>query len=407
MNRLEKLHHDLQLTTKSIVVNNVHLSNITGFSRPSISQAIRTGEINKRMHRVLDLVDLVIHAYDITSLWALADPEQGETSVDMKQWIGKKLDKKLSVYPVLEEHQLDLVDVYGRPDIPDYIPEDLRLDAEQLSDDELRQVVKIGEISQQGAIGALKEFVKKSSELNAQDESEAWPKAYFGFTSPLSLTMLREDIQSGHISESYDNLKAKLAEMFGASDAYEFHQVKAALVALECPEMVGKVETTSEEELTGRVDSLISTSVQDAKIDLQCMLSRDPERTKKLASLLLKKIEGKEGQTSRTKMAKAIVSKAERAICGGKNSLELLKQICDAHLTKTLSEQEQRHLIAEKLMQACRQLAIAAIDANDSALVEILGRLVLHHQNPSELCNVRIARWAISDFEEMKPYLLN
>ncbi|EHZ7344528.1 hypothetical protein K6O87_004112 [Vibrio vulnificus] len=257
MNRLEKLHHDLQLTTKSIVVNNVHLSNITGFSRPSISQAIRTGEINKRMHRVLDLVDLVIHAYDITSLWALADPEQGETSVDMKQWISKKLDKKLSVYPVLEEHQLDLVDVYGRPDIPDYIPENLRIDAEQLSDDELRQVVKIGEISQQGAIGALKEFVKKSSELNAKEESEAWPKAYFGFTSPLSLSMLRDDIQSGHISESYDNLKAKLAEMFGASDAYEFHQVKAALVALECPEMVSQINRSLKEDLQKYCNELI------------------------------------------------------------------------------------------------------------------------------------------------------
>ena len=117
MNRLQKLHQDLQATTKAKEVTNVHLANITGFSRPSISEAIRSGKINNRMNRVLDLVDLVIGAYDITSLWALAEKEKEEIS--WEDFVVKKVNHCFSVSGVLEENQLDIVDVYGRPETPE------------------------------------------------------------------------------------------------------------------------------------------------------------------------------------------------------------------------------------------------------------------------------------------------
>ena len=154
MNRLQKLQQDLQATTKAKEVTNVHLANITGFSRPSISEAIRSGKINNRMSRVLDLVDLVTEAYHITSLWELAEPNQGATQINMHDWVSKKVDKHLSACRVLEENQLDIVDVYGRPETPDWLPLQLQDEADKLSDDQLHEVVRIGEISQQGAIGA-------------------------------------------------------------------------------------------------------------------------------------------------------------------------------------------------------------------------------------------------------------
>ncbi|MEZ8316613.1 hypothetical protein AB6C44_23675 [Vibrio splendidus] len=237
MNRLQKLHQDLQATTKAKEVTNVHLANITGFSRPSISEAIRSGKINNRMNRVLDLVDLVIGAYDITSLWALAEKEKEEIS--WEDFVVKKVNHCFSVSGVLEENQLDIVDVYGRPETPEWLPLQLQGEAEKLSDDQLREVVMIGEISQQGAIGAFKELIKKSSELDAKAEEEK-PKPYYGFTSPLALNMIESDIKNGHISEDFNALVNQLKAMFGEQGHYEFKEVRAALVALECPEMVEK-----------------------------------------------------------------------------------------------------------------------------------------------------------------------
>lgn len=170
MNRLQKLHQDLQATTKAKEVTNVHLANITGFSRPSISEAIRSGKINNRMNRVLDLVELVIGAYDITSLWALAEKEKEEIS--WEDFVVKKVNHCFSVSGVLEENQLDIVDVFGRPEMPEWLPLQLQGEAEKLSDDQLREVVMIGEISQQGAIGAFKELIKNSSEIDAKAEGK-------------------------------------------------------------------------------------------------------------------------------------------------------------------------------------------------------------------------------------------
>lgn len=239
MNRLQKLQQDLQETTKAKEVTNVHLANITGFSRPSISEAIRSGKINNRMSRVLDLVDLVTEAYHITSLWELAEPNQGAAQIDMRAWVSKKVDKQLSACRVLEENQLDIVDVYGRPETPDWLPLQLQDKAEKLTDEQLHEVVKIGEISQQGAIGAFKELIENSSEIDAHKEEEQ-PKPYYGFTSPLAINMIESDIKNGHIYEDFDALMNQLKTMFGEQGHYEFKEVRAALVALECPEMVEK-----------------------------------------------------------------------------------------------------------------------------------------------------------------------
>lgn len=241
MNRLQKLEQDLQATTKAKEVNNVHLANITGFSRPSVSEAIRSGKINNRMNRVLDLVDLVIGAYDITSLWALAEKEKEEIS--WEDFVVKKVNHCFSVSDVLEENQLDIVDVYGRPETPEWLPLQLQGEAEKLSDVQLREVIMISEISQQGAIGAFKELIKNSSELDAKAE-EKKPKYYYGFTSPLALNMIESDIKHGHINEDYSALVNQLKAMFGEQGHYEFKEVKAALVSLECPEMVEKTPSS-------------------------------------------------------------------------------------------------------------------------------------------------------------------
>lgn len=239
MNRLQKLHQDLQATTKAKEVTNVHLANITGFSRPSISEAIRSGKINNRMNRVLDLVDLVVAAYDITSLWALAERKEFQTTITIAEYAAPKIDRMLSASRVLEENQLDIVDVYGRPETPDWLPLQLQGEAEKLTDAQLHEVVKIGEISQQGAIGAFKELIKNSSEIDARKEEEQ-PKPYYGFTSPLAINMIESDIKNGHINEDFDALMNQLRTMFGDQGHYEFKEVRAALVALECPEMVEK-----------------------------------------------------------------------------------------------------------------------------------------------------------------------
>ncbi|PML25118.1 hypothetical protein [Vibrio lentus] len=332
MNRLQKLHQDLQATTKAKEVTNVHLANITGFSRPSISEAIRSGKINNRMNRVLDLVDLVIGAYDITSLWALAEKEKEEIS--WEDFVVKKVNHCFSVSGVLEENQLDIVDVYGRPETPEWLPLQLQGEAEKLSDDQLREVVMIGEISQQGAIGAFKELIKNSSELDAKAEGEK-PKSYYGFTSPLALNMIESDIENGHISEDFNALVNQLKAMFGEQGHYEFKEVRAALVALECPEMVEKTPSS---------------------------------------------ISYKESNLAR------------------------LKELCDLHLCESILLQEQRHIIAEKLIEACSQLNIVGVEQGSEILLP-LGKLISASETPISLMNIRLARWAISDSEAMKEWL--
>lgn len=270
MNRLQKLQQDLQATTKAKEVTNVHLANITGFSRPSISEAIRSGKINNRMNRVLDLVDLVTEAYHITSLWELAEPNQGATQINMHDWVSKKVDKHLSACRVLEENQLDIVDVYGRPETPDWLPLQLQDEADKLSDDQLHEVVRIGEISQQGAIGAFKELIKNSSEIDAQAEEEK-TKAYYGFTSPLALNMIESDIKHGHINEDYNALINQLKTMLGEQGHYEFKEVRAALVALECPEMVEKTpDSVSYKELNlARLKDLCELHLEGSVSEVQ------------------------------------------------------------------------------------------------------------------------------------------
>ncbi|HCE2390350.1 TPA: hypothetical protein NGT93_004349 [Vibrio parahaemolyticus] len=334
MNRLQKLQQDLQATTRAKEVTNVHLANITGFSRPSISEAIRSGKINNRMNRVLDLVDLVTEAYHITSLWELAEPNQGATQIDMRPWVSKKLDKHLSACRVLEENQLDIVDVYGRPETPDWLPLQLQDVADKLSDEQLREVVQIGEISQQGAIGAFKELLKKSSEIDGKEEEEK-PKAYYGFASPLALNMIKSDIKNGYISEDYSALINQLKSMFGEKGHYEFKEVRAALVALECPEMV---------------------------------------------------------------------EKAHDSVSFKESNLAQLKELCDLHLSESILLQEQRHIIAEKLIEACTQLKIVGVDQGSEILLP-LGKLIVDCENPASLMNIRLARWAVSDFDAMRSWL--
>ncbi|MBD1559620.1 hypothetical protein HC752_21995 [Vibrio sp. S9_S30] len=173
MNRLEKLQQLLQSATAAVTVNNVHLANVTGFSRPSISEAIRSGKINDRMNRTLDFIDLFIHAYGIADLWQFAENQEIQLETTIAEWASPKLDKMLNARKVLEENPLDIVDVYGVTEVPDWLPLQLQDQAHKLTDSQLRQVVEIGEISQQGAVGAFKEFIKNSSGIDASEGKEA------------------------------------------------------------------------------------------------------------------------------------------------------------------------------------------------------------------------------------------
>ena len=167
--------------------------------------------------------------------------------------------------------------------------------------------------------------------INAEGE-----KPNFGFTSPLGLDMIESDIKHGHIDEDFTSLVDQLRSMFGVKDTYEFKEIKAALVALECPDMVTK---TSDEP------------------------------------------------------------------CSVKESiLAQLKVICDERLSGSVFLQQERHTIAEKLVTACEQLKIGAIESDEGILLP-LGRLISQYDNPLNLLNIRLARWAVSDFEGMKGWL--
>ncbi|MFL7036473.1 hypothetical protein BCS71_25740 [Vibrio lentus] len=82
-------------------------------------------------------------------------------------------------------------------------------------------------------------------EESKKPENDDQIKLYFGYCSPLALNMIESDISQGHISENYDALIEQLYAMFGKKGHYEFAQVKAALVALECPDMVGEVASAA------------------------------------------------------------------------------------------------------------------------------------------------------------------
>lgn len=181
---------------------------------------------------------------------------------------------------------------------------------------------------------SLVEQPEREGEPVLNSESE---KPNFGFTSPLGIDMIESDIKNGHINEDFVSLVDQLRSMFGAKETYEFKEIKAALVALECPEMVV-------------AESNKPTTVKE--------------------SILAK-----------------------------------LKVICDEHLSESILLQQDRHTIAQKLVDACSQLNIRGIE-NDEGILLPLGRLISQCDNPVSLLNVRLARWAISDFEGMRDWFI-
>ncbi|MDG3089166.1 hypothetical protein P7F88_25220 [Vibrio hannami] len=83
--------------------------------------------------------------------------------------------------------------------------------------------------------------VSKALDQISIDEAIENNAQHFGFENPLTLDMLKEDIQNGYITEaSFTGLTIQLTQMFGYAKTYEFAQVKAALVAVVSPEMVKK-----------------------------------------------------------------------------------------------------------------------------------------------------------------------
>lgn len=60
------------------------------------------------------------------------------------------------------------------------------------------------------------------------------------------------------------------------------------------------------------LNSLISTSVSDAKTSLELLLTRDPAGTARDALTLLEQLQGEADQTSRRKMLAGVVRKAAK-----------------------------------------------------------------------------------------------
>lgn len=85
---------------------------------------------------------------------------------------------------------------------------------------------------------------------------------FFGITSPLTLNMIESDTQNGHISVSYDALINQL-QVFDDKGSYEFEEVRAALVALECPAMV-KAADSEPKKLRGDVEDYCDLYLSDA-----------------------------------------------------------------------------------------------------------------------------------------------
>ncbi|NGZ17996.1 hypothetical protein G6Z94_11665 [Vibrio aestuarianus] len=79
------------------------------------------------------------------------------------------------------------------------------------------------------------DLIKDTNEAETDDQTTA----FYGSVSPLSVAQIYSDVINGHISEEYGKLICQLHHMFGEQEeGYAFAEVKAALVALECPDMV-------------------------------------------------------------------------------------------------------------------------------------------------------------------------
>jgi len=64
------------------------------------------------------------------------------------------------------------------------------------------------------------------------------------------------------------------------------------------------------------VDNYISTSTEDARINLKLTLESDPAKAKRIALAVLKKIEGKSGQLTRTAVMRTTVRQADKKLQG-------------------------------------------------------------------------------------------
>jgi hypothetical protein len=65
------------------------------------------------------------------------------------------------------------------------------------------------------------------------------------------------------------------------------------------------------------VDNYISTSVEDARINLNNVLKRNPAEAKRIACSVLQKIEGTPGHVTRISFMKAVIRKAEKTLSKG------------------------------------------------------------------------------------------
>lgn len=182
---------------------------------------------------------------------------------------------------------------------------------------------------------------------NQEAESDHQIKQYFGFVSPLGLGMIKHDTESGHITESYEALITKLNDMFGEKVHYDFEQVKAALVAIECPEMVSPVE---------------SGFLPDAQI------RADLEKPATLA------------------MAKP--------------SKDQLLVTVEDWCKNLLPESTDSPLLAEKIVTACEQLEIIDYSNLSNALHGFINDV--SKQAKPIFCNIRIVRNALRDSQHIK-----
>lgn len=214
-----QLHEDLNKSTGQKIYP-ADIAHLLGYGATQIKQYFkwaRAGEIskpNERLERAASFAYRLGELEGFESLFPLIPKLSGE--LDDAEWMnrtGRRMDKMLRSDKSIEG-QLDLVE-----------------------------------------------------EVN-KTESDDQKKVYFGHCSPLALNMIESDISQGHISENYDALIDQLHAMFGEQGHYEFAEVKAALVALECPEMVGEVAGAAIapkvcEEL---VTELLSDKVKDSGV---------------------------------------------------------------------------------------------------------------------------------------------
>lgn len=99
-------------------------------------------------------------------------------------------------------------------------------------------------------------------------ENDDQTKSFYGNTSPLALNQIQSDIEHGHIAEGYDRLIAQLNSMFGEQGHYEFSEVKAALVTLECPSMVQKMKASFTDEFSALCHDIVEKHLAERVADL-------------------------------------------------------------------------------------------------------------------------------------------